>query len=33
MAGSEEGKIEIIDAETETVIKTIEVDGRPVQFF
>ena len=33
IAGSEEGKIEIIDAETETITKTIEVSGKPVQFF
>lgn len=33
VAGSEEGKIEIIDAETETIAKTIEVSGKPVQFF
>lgn len=33
VAGSEEGKIEIIDAETETITKTIEVSGKPVQFF
>jgi DNA-binding beta-propeller fold protein YncE len=33
VAGSEEKKIEIIDAETETVIKTLEVTGKPVQFF
>lgn len=33
VAGSEEGKIEIIDAETETITKTIEVSGKPAQFF
>lgn len=33
VAGSEEGKIEIIDADTEMVTKTIEVEGNPVQFF
>ena len=33
VAGSEEGKIEIIDADTETVTKTLEVTGTPVQFF
>lgn len=33
VAGSEEGKIEIIDADTESLIKTIEIKGRPVQFF
>ncbi len=33
VAGSEESKIEIIDAETETITKTIEVAGKPVQFF
>lgn len=33
VAGSEEGKIEIIDADAETVAKTIEVEGSPVQFF
>ncbi len=33
VAGSEEGKIEIIDAEKEEVIKTLEVDGHPSQFF
>lgn len=33
VAGSEEGKIEIIDAETEAISKTIEVTGKPVQFF
>ena len=32
VAGSEEGKLEIIDAEAETVSKTLEVDGNPVQF-
>jgi DNA-binding beta-propeller fold protein YncE len=31
-AGSEEGKIEVIDADAETVAKTLEVEGRPVQF-
>jgi DNA-binding beta-propeller fold protein YncE len=33
VATSEGRKIEIIDAETEAVSKTIEVDGKPVQFF
>lgn len=33
VAGSEEGKVEIIDAEKEEVIKTLEVDGHPAQFF
>lgn len=33
VAGSEEGKLEIIDADAETVSKTIEVEGRPVLFF
>ncbi|OOG76137.1 YncE family protein [Algoriphagus sp. A40] len=33
VAGSEEGKLEIIDADTETVTKTIDVEGKPVQFF
>ncbi|TDQ16394.1 hypothetical protein DFQ04_2512 [Algoriphagus boseongensis] len=33
VAGSEEGKIEIIDAETEALVKTLEVSGSPVQFF
>jgi len=33
VAGSEQGKIEIIDADTETVTKTIEIEGKPVQFF
>lgn len=33
VAGSEESKIEIIDADTETVTKTLEVTGDPVQFF
>ncbi len=33
VAGSEEGKIEIIDADTEAVTKTLEVEGNPVQFF
>lgn len=32
VAGSEEGKLEIIDADAETVSKTLEVDGSPVQF-
>lgn len=32
VAGSEEGKLEIIDADTEMVTKTIEVEGSPVQF-
>ena len=33
VAGSEEGKIEIVDADAETVTKTIEVEGSPVLFF
>ena len=33
VAGSEEGKIEIIDADTESVTKTLELEGSPVQFF
>lgn len=33
VAGSEENKIEIIDAETESVAKTLDVTGSPVQFF
>lgn len=33
VAGSEEGKIEIIDADTETITKTLDVEGNPVQFF
>jgi DNA-binding beta-propeller fold protein YncE len=33
VAGSEEGKIEILDADTETLVKTLEVPGQPVQFF
>ncbi len=33
VAGSEQGKIEIIDADTETVTKIIEIEGKPVQFF
>ena len=33
VAGSEEGKVEIIDADKEEVIKVLEVDGRPAQFF
>jgi YVTN family beta-propeller protein len=33
VAGSEEGKIEVIDADTENVTKTIEVEGNPVLFF
>ncbi|MBN7812385.1 surface layer protein [Algoriphagus sp. H41] len=33
VAGSEESQIEIIDSEKEEVVKTIEVSGRPVQFF
>jgi len=33
VAGSEEGKLEIIDADAETVAKTIEVEGSPVLFF
>lgn len=33
VAGSEGGKIEIINAETEVVSKIIEVAGKPVQFF
>jgi DNA-binding beta-propeller fold protein YncE len=33
VAGSEKGKVEIIDAEKEEVIKVLEVDGNPSQFF
>jgi DNA-binding beta-propeller fold protein YncE len=33
VAGSEEGKVEVIDARTETVVRTLEVKGQPVQFF
>lgn len=33
VAGSEEGKVEIIDAENETIFKTLEVSGSPKQFF
>lgn len=33
VAGSEEGVVEIIDAEKEEVIKTLEVDGNPAQFY
>ncbi|GAA0878801.1 hypothetical protein GCM10009119_17690 [Algoriphagus jejuensis] len=33
VAGSEEGKLEIIDADAEAISKTIEVEGRPVLFF
>lgn len=33
VAGSGEGKLEIIDADAETVSKAIDVEGRPVQFF
>lgn len=33
VAGSEEGKVEVIDAEKEEVIKVLEVDGHPAQFF
>lgn len=33
VAGSEEGKVEIIDAENETIFKTLEVLGSPKQFF
>ncbi len=33
VAGSEEGKVEIIDAEKETIFKTLEVSGSPIQFF
>lgn len=33
VAGSEEGKVEIIDAETEEIFKTIDVEGRPMKFF
>jgi hypothetical protein len=33
VAGSEEGKIEVIDAEAEKVVKVLEVIGSPVQFF
>ncbi|TFV93064.1 surface layer protein [Algoriphagus kandeliae] len=33
VAGSEEGKVEVIDAEKEEVIKTIEVEGSPAVFY
>jgi DNA-binding beta-propeller fold protein YncE len=33
VAGAEEGKVEIIDAEKETIFKTLEVSGSPKQFF
>jgi len=33
VAGSEEGKVEIIDSEKEEVIKVLEVEGKPAQFF
>ncbi|MFC3878614.1 YncE family protein [Algoriphagus namhaensis] len=33
VAGSDEGKVEIIDTEKETIFKTLEVPGRPIQFF
>lgn len=33
VAGSEAGKVEIIDAQTETISKTLEVEGNPAQFF
>jgi len=33
VAGSEDGKVEIIDAEKETIFKTLEVSGNPKQFF
>lgn len=33
VAGSEEGKVEIIDTETESLLKTLEVSGNPQQFF
>ncbi|WP_288373735.1 DUF5074 domain-containing protein [uncultured Algoriphagus sp.] len=33
VASSEEGKVEIIDAQTEEIFKTINVEGRPMKFF
>lgn len=33
VAGSEEGKVELIDARTESVILSLDVKGQPVQFF
>jgi DNA-binding beta-propeller fold protein YncE len=33
VAGSEGGKVEIIDAEKESIFKTLEVSGNPKQFF
>ena len=33
VAGSEEGKVEVIDAEKEELVKSIEVEGNPSQFF
>ena len=33
VAGSEESKVEVIDARTESVVKTLEVKGQPTQFF
>jgi DNA-binding beta-propeller fold protein YncE len=33
VAGSEEGKVEVIDARTESVIRSLTVKGQPVQFF
>jgi hypothetical protein len=33
VAGSEESKVEVIDARTEAVVKTLELKGQPTQFF
>lgn len=33
VAGSEEGKVEVIDAQTEEIFKTIDVEGNPKKFF
>lgn len=33
VAGSEEGKVEVIDAEKEEIIKSIEVEGNPAVFY
>ena len=33
VAGSEEGKVEIINVDTEAIFKTLEVSGKPQQFF
>ena len=33
VAGSEEGKVEVIDARSEEVIRSLDVKGQPVQFF